>query len=167
MKISLFRESRTGETRVALTPDAVKGLVADGWTVEVQRGAGVLAHFTDEAYSLVGATLVETPSGDVNLRVNPPTLDEVGQLPEGSIHLSFLSPLLNLGIVRALNDRRVTTLSFDLLPRISRAQYMDALSSQATVSGYRSALAAASYYGYERKFLQWKRAWTRVPSRPV
>ena len=146
MKISLFRESRTGETRVALTPDAVKGLVADGWTVEVQRGAGVLAHFTDEAYSLVGATLVETPSGDVNLRVNPPTLDEVGQLPEGSIHLSFLSPLLNLGIVRALNDRRVTTLSFDLLPRISRAQYMDALSSQATVSGYRSALAAASYF---------------------
>ena len=146
MKISLFRESRTGETRVALTPDAVKGLVADGWTVEVQRGAGVLAHFTDEAYSLVGATLVETPSGDVNLRVNPPTLDEVAQLPEGSIHLSFLSPLLNLDIVRALNDRRVTTLSFDLLPRISRAQYMDALSSQATVSGYRSALAAAAYF---------------------
>lgn len=146
MKISLFRESRTGETRVALTPDAVKGLVADGWTVEVQRGAGVLAHFTDEVYSLVGATLVETPSGDVNLRVNPPTLDEVAQLPEGSIHLSFLSPLLNLDIVRALNDRRVTTLSFDLLPRISRAQYMDALSSQATVSGYRSALAAASYF---------------------
>lgn len=146
MKISLFRESRTGETRVALTPDAVKGLVADGWTVEVQCGAGVLAHFTDEAYSLVGATLVETPSGDVNLRVNPPTLDEVGQLPEGSIHLSFLSPLLNVDVVRALNDRRITILSFDLLPRISRAQYMDALSSQATVSGYRSALAAASYF---------------------
>jgi NAD(P) transhydrogenase subunit alpha len=146
MKISLFRESRAGETRVALTPDVVKVLVADGWAVEVQRGAGVLAHFTDEAYSQVGATLVDAPAGDVNLRVNPPTLEEVAQLPEGSIHLSFLSPLLNIDVVRALNDRRITILSFDLLPRISRAQYMDALSSQATVSGYRAALAGATYF---------------------
>jgi NAD(P) transhydrogenase subunit alpha len=146
MKISLFRESRAGETRVALTPDAVKTLVGDGWTVEVQRGAGALAHFTDDAYTQVGATMVDSPAGDVNLRVNPPTLDEVAKLPEGSMHLSFLSPLLARDIVRAMNDRRITILSFDLLPRISRAQYMDALSSQATVSGYRAALAGASYF---------------------
>jgi NAD(P) transhydrogenase subunit alpha len=146
MKISLFRESRAGETRVALTPDAVKTLVGDGWTVEVQRGAGALAHFTDDAYTQVGATMVDSPAGDVNLRVNPPTLDEVAKLPEGSMHLSFLSPLLASDIVRAMNDRRITILSFDLLPRISRAQYMDALSSQATVSGYRAALAGASYF---------------------
>jgi NAD(P) transhydrogenase subunit alpha len=146
MKISLFRESRAGETRVALTPDAVKTLVADGWTVEVQRGAGALAHFTDDAYAQVGATLVDSPAGDVNLRVNPPTLEEVARLPEGSTHLSFLSPLLASDIVRAMNDRRITILSFDLLPRISRAQYMDALSSQATVSGYRAALAGATYF---------------------
>ncbi|MBW4030174.1 MAG: NAD(P) transhydrogenase subunit alpha [Acidobacteria bacterium] len=146
MKISLFRESRTGETRVALTPDAVKALVADGWTVEVQRGAGALAHFSDEAYTLVGASIVDSPAGDVNLRVNPPTLEEVAALPEGSTHLSFLSPLLALDVVRAMNDRRLTVLSFDLLPRISRAQYMDALSSQATVSGYRAALAGATYF---------------------
>lgn len=146
MKISLCRESRAGETRVALTPDAVKVLVGDGWTVEVQRGAGSLANFSDESYSRVGATIVDSPAGDVNLRVNPPTLEEVAVLPEGSLHLSFLSPLLASDVVRAMNDRRVTVVSFDLLPRISRAQYMDALSSQATVSGYRAALAGATYF---------------------
>jgi NAD(P) transhydrogenase subunit alpha len=146
MKISLFRESRAGETRVALTPDAVKTLVADGWTVEVQRGAGALAHFSDDSYTHAGATIVDQPAGDVNLRVNPPTLEEVAKLPEGSTHLSFLSPLLASDVVRAMNDRRITILSFDLLPRISRAQYMDALSSQATVSGYRAALAGATHF---------------------
>ncbi len=146
MKIALYKESRAGETRVALTPDAVKTLVTDGWEVQVQRGAGLRAHFTDEAYQAVGAAIVDSPSGEVNLRVNPPTVVEAGQLPEGSLHLSFLSPLLTLEVVRALNDRRVTILSFDLLPRISRAQYMDALSSQATVSGYRAALTGATYF---------------------
>jgi NAD(P) transhydrogenase subunit alpha len=146
MKIALFKESRTGETRVALTPDAVKTLVSEGWEVTVQHGAGTSAHFSDEAYETAGATISDTPSGDINLRVNPPTIEEIARLPEGSVHLSFLSPLLALDIVRALNDRRITVLSFDLLPRISRAQYMDALSSQATVSGYRAALAGAHYF---------------------
>jgi NAD(P) transhydrogenase subunit alpha len=145
MKIALFRESRPGETRVALTPDAVKTLVADGWQVEVESGAGSLAHYNDESYRAGGATVVDAASGDVNLRVNAPTLDEVQRLPEGSLHLSFLSPLLSLDVVKALNDRKVTIVSFDLLPRISRAQYMDALSSQSTVSGYRAALAGATY----------------------
>jgi NAD(P) transhydrogenase subunit alpha len=145
-KIALFKESRTGETRVALTPDAVKTLVSDGWNVVVQRGAGQRAHFTDEAYVAVGATIEDSPTGDFNLRVNPPTLEEAAHLPEGSMHLSFLSPLLAQDIVKALNDRRVTVLSFDLVPRISRAQYMDALSSQATVSGYRAALAGATHF---------------------
>ncbi len=146
MNIALFRESREGETRVALTPDAVKALVGDGWTVLVQRGAGQAAHFTDEAYQAVGASVVDNPSGDVNLRVNPPTLEEAARVAEGSLHLSFLSPLLNLAVVKVLVERRVTIASFDLLPRISRAQYMDALSSQATVSGYRAALAGATYF---------------------
>jgi len=146
MKIALFKESRAGETRVALTPDAVKALVSDGWDVVVQRGAGERAHFTDAAYQAVGASIADAPSGDVNLRVNPPTLDEAGQLPEGSLHLSFLSPLLAQDIVKVLNDRKITVLSFDLLPRISRAQYMDALSSQATVSGYRAALSGATHF---------------------
>ena len=146
MKIALFKESRAGETRVALTPDAVKTLVTDGWEVLVQRGAGAKAHFTDEAYQAVGASISDSPSGDVNLRVNPPTAAEASALPDGSTHLSFLSPLLATDVVKILNDKKVTTLSFDLLPRISRAQYMDALSSQATVSGYRAALAGASHF---------------------
>ena len=127
MKIALYKESRTGETRVALTPDAVKTLVSDGWDVVVQRGAGQRAHFTDEAYTAVGATIADAPSGEVNLRVNPPNAEEAAALPEGSLHLSFLSPLLALDIVKILDDRRITVVSFDLVPRISRAQYMDCL----------------------------------------
>lgn len=146
MKIALFRESRAGETRVALTPDAVRALVKDGWQVEVERGAGLASHFRDGAYVEAGASVVDAPRGEVNVRVNPPSLDEARALPEGSLHLSFLSPLLALDVVKVLVERRVTTLSFDLLPRISRAQYMDALSSQATVSGYRAALAGATYF---------------------
>jgi NAD(P) transhydrogenase subunit alpha len=145
VKIALFKESRPGETRVALTPDAVKAFVADSWQADVERGAGHLAHFSDDAYQAAGATIVDAASGDVNLRVNAPNLDEVARLPEGSLSLSFLSPLLALDIVRALNERKITVASFDLLPRISRAQYMDALSSQATVSGYRAALAGATH----------------------
>ena len=94
MKIALYKESRAGETRVALTPDAVKSLVTDGWEVVVQRGAGDRSHFNDATYEAVGATVADAPTGDVNLRVNPPTLQEVALLPEGSTHLSFLSPLL-------------------------------------------------------------------------
>ena len=131
---------------MALTPEAVKALVNDGWEVVVERGAGEKAHFPDSTYTDVGATIADAPSGDINLRVNPPTLDEAAKVPEGSIHLSFLSPLLASDVVKVLVDRRVTILSFDLLPRISRAQYMDALSSQATVSGYRAALAGATYF---------------------
>jgi NAD(P) transhydrogenase subunit alpha len=146
MKIALFKESRPGETRVALTPDAVKLLVKDGWTVDVEHGAGERAHYSDARYVEAGATIVEAAAGDINVRVNAPTLDEVARLPEGSLHLSFLSPLLASDIVAAMNERRITICSFDLLPRISRAQYMDALSSQATVSGYRAALAGAQHF---------------------
>jgi NAD(P) transhydrogenase subunit alpha len=147
MKIALYKESRAGETRVALTPDAVKALVKDGWDVTVQTGAGKLSHFSDAAYKEAGASISRTaPTGDVNIRVNAPTLAEAKKVPAGSVHLSFLSPLLQSDVVKELNKRKVTTLSFDLLPRISRAQYMDALSSQATVSGYRAALAGASHF---------------------
>jgi len=145
MKIALVKESRPGETRVGLTPDAVKALVGDGWEVDVQRDAGLLAHYTNDSYEAVGAHVVDDAVGDVTIRVNPPSVEEARQLKEGSLHLSFLSPLLSLDVVRALNERRITVLSFDLLPRISRAQYMDALSSQSTVSGYRAALAGATY----------------------
>ena len=146
MRIALHKESRVGETRVALTPDAVATLTKDGWTVVVEAGAGVAAHYSDESYRQAGASVEATVSGDVHFRVNPPTLEEVQNLSDGSLHLSFLSPLLAIDVVRALNAKNITVMSFDLVPRISRAQYMDARSSQATVSGYRAALAGATYF---------------------
>jgi NAD(P) transhydrogenase subunit alpha len=120
--------------------------VADGWDVDVERDAGLLAHYTNDSYEAVGAHIVDDALGDVTVRVNAPSVEEANRLKEGSLHLSFLSPLLSLDVVTALNERRITVLSFDLLPRISRAQYMDALSSQSTVSGYRAALAGATYF---------------------
>ena len=111
-----------------------------------RSGAGTASHFTDENYRAAGATVAERVSGDVTLRVNSPSMAEAADVPEGSLHLSFLSPLLSTDVVKVLNDRRVTVVSFDLVPRISRAQYMDALSSQATVAGYRAALAGAEHF---------------------
>jgi len=146
VKIAVSRETRAGETRVALTPDAVKALLAAGWSVEVERGAGERAHFADALYEAAGATLVDTAAGDLQVRVNAPSLEEASRVGQGSVHLSFLSPTQQSDVVAVLNERRVTVLSFDLLPRISRAQYMDALSSQSTVSGYRAALAGAEYF---------------------
>ena len=137
LKIAVHRESRAGETRVALTPEAVKSLVAGGWEVVVEAGAGARSHFSDAAYTDAGATVAASVEGDVNLRVNPPTLEEVARLPEGSLHLSFLSPLLALDIVTALNERRVTALSFDLVPRISRAQSWTPCPRRPPSSGYR------------------------------
>ena len=119
--------------------------VADGWQVDVEHDAGRLAHFSDDAYAAVGATIVEQANGDVNLRVNPPDARR-GRAPARGFDAPFV-PLAVAGARRrtALNERDITIASFDLLPRISRAQYMDALSSQATVSGYRAALAGATY----------------------
>jgi NAD(P) transhydrogenase subunit alpha len=106
----------------------------------------VKAHFPDTAYQSVGAEIVSEATGHVVVRVNAPTPAEAAKVPLGAVHLSFLSPLLAGDVVSALIGRQATVLSFDLLPRISRAQYMDALSSQSTVSGYRAALAGASHF---------------------
>ena len=128
-------------------PDAVKSLVAEGWDVVVQRGAGDQSHFNDASYEAVGATIADAPTGDVNLRVNPPTLAR-SRFARRKVRRTsrFSRRCWPKTSCKAMNDRRVTILSFDLLPRISRAQYMDALSSQATVSGYRAALKGASSF---------------------
>jgi H+-translocating NAD(P) transhydrogenase subunit alpha len=147
-RLAVPTETRTGETRVALTPDAAKRLVADGYEVVVQRGAGEGATFTDEAYVAAGATVaagaVEACEGAAAvLGVNAPDPAGAALVPAGAVHLSFLQPAASADALRVLLDRGATVVSFDLVPRISRAQSMDALSSQATVSGYRAALAAA------------------------
>jgi NAD(P) transhydrogenase subunit alpha len=148
VKLAVPTETRTGEHRVAIIPDVAGRLIGTGVEVVVQQGAGVDAHFPDTAYVDKGATLRsgvnETVNGvDLVAKVQAPTPDEVALLPEGITVVSFFQPGAQLDTVRALVARKATAFSLDLVPRISRAQSMDALSSQSTVSGYRAALAAA------------------------
>jgi NAD(P) transhydrogenase subunit alpha len=141
------RERTDGEHRVAATPDTVAQLIAAGCTVAVERGAGTAARYPDAAYEAAGAQLVDGPDAagaTMVLRVAPPTVDEVRSMDRGSVLIGFTAPHRNLDVVRALADGGVTALSMELVPRISRAQSMDALSSQANLSGYRAVLSAAA-----------------------
>ena len=137
---------------MALVPDVVKRLVGQGWDVAVQAGAGDAAAFPDEAFTAAGATIAPDAAqtlGDaaVVVRVQPLTAEEAALVAEDSIIVSFLQPAAAEDALAVLAGRRASVFSFDLLPRISRAQGMDALSSQATVSGYRAGLAAAEHLG--------------------
>ncbi|HUY20726.1 MAG TPA: Re/Si-specific NAD(P)(+) transhydrogenase subunit alpha [Acidimicrobiales bacterium] len=148
MKLAVPTETRPGERRVALIPDVAGRLAGSGVEVVVQEGAGALAHFPDSAYVDKGATVRAgarevLSAADLVAKVQAPTPQEVELLAEGATVVSFLQPGAQLDTVRALVQRKATAFSLDLVPRISRAQSMDALSSQATVSGYLSALAAA------------------------
>jgi H+-translocating NAD(P) transhydrogenase subunit alpha len=148
MKLAVPTETRVGERRVAIIPDVAGRLVGSGVDVVVQQGAGAAAHFPDTAYADKGVKVV-TGSGDVLstadlvAKVQAPTPEEVEVMAEGTTVVSFLQPASELDTVRAMARRKATAFSLDLVPRISRAQSMDALSSQATVSGYLSALAGA------------------------
>jgi NAD(P) transhydrogenase subunit alpha len=144
--VAIPTETRPGERRVALTPDVVSKLTALGLEVRVEAGAGVAANATDDAFREAGATVVDASvldGADVIFSVNSLTVDQLGQLKPGALLLSFLAPLSSLEKVAAGRDAQVTWLSMELVPRISRAQSMDALSSQALVAGYRCALVAA------------------------
>jgi H+-translocating NAD(P) transhydrogenase subunit alpha len=152
MKIAVVKETRPGERRVALVPDVVSRLVNNGAEVAVESGAGFEAAFADEAYRVAGAQVVNGPKDTLGAaefvaRVNPPNPDEAAMIPQGAAVTSFFVAAQNVEALHVLAERHVTYFSFDLLPRISRAQAMDALSSQATVSGYRAALAAAEHQG--------------------
>ncbi len=147
MKLGVPKETKAGEQRVALVPAELARI--PGVDVVVQRGAGEAALFPDEEYTAAGATLAASAGelyqvADLVVKVQPPSLEEADMLRQGSSVLSFLAPGAHLDLVRRLADREVTAYSFELVPRISRAQVMDALSSQATVAGYRAVLLAAS-----------------------
>jgi len=150
VKLAVCTETRPGETRVAIVPDVAARLAATGIEVSVQAGAGAAARFPDAAYEDAGAAVLPDAAAvlagaDMVARVQPPTVEEVAQLPEGVSVVSFLQPGQAPEIVQALAGKQATVYSLDLLPRISRAQSMDALSSQATVSGYRAGLTAAEH----------------------
>ncbi len=147
MRIVVLAETVAGERRVALVPELVPALTAAGLTVAVERSAGVAAGFTDDAYTDAGAELVDRDAvagADVVLAVQPLPVADAATLAAGAVVVSFLQPADLPALVEVLVERQVTALSLDRLPRISRAQGMDALSSQALVVGYRSALVAAS-----------------------
>lgn len=148
MQVGIPRESAPGERRVALVPEVVPRLAPTGATIAVEHDAGAAATFEDEAYRDQGVTIVNSASellggSGVCCKVQPPTIDQVREMRSGSVVVSFFQPGTDLDLVRALCDQKVTAFSLDLIPRISRAQAMDALSSQALVSGYRAGLVAA------------------------
>ena len=148
MKLFVPRESQPGETRVALTPETATRLVKLGATVQIERGAGAGMSVSDEAYAKVGVELTDGAAwgqADLVAKVQPPTMEELERLREGALLVSFMSPSTHLGEVRRLAERRVTSFAMDLVPRITRAQAMDALSSQATVAGYKAVLLGATH----------------------
>jgi proton-translocating NAD(P)+ transhydrogenase subunit alpha len=150
VKLAVIKESRPGERRVAIVPEVATRLAKTGVEVVVQSGAGAEARFSDEDYVQAGATVAADASAalagaDFVAHVQPLSVDEAALLPEGVSVMSFLQPVASADVVQALASRGATVYSLDLLPRISRAQSMDALSSQATVAGYRAGLSAAEH----------------------
>jgi NAD(P) transhydrogenase subunit alpha len=147
MRIGVPRETADGERRVALVPDVVRRLVAAGHDVVVEPGAGARAGAADAAYADAGAQLGDPWGADVLAKVAPPSEEEAGRLRGDGVLVGFLAPLTNGPGVAAVARSGATAFAMEAIPRISRAQSMDALSSQATVSGYRAVLIAASEQG--------------------
>ena len=150
MQIGIPAESRPGETRVAATPRTVQTLVGLGYDVVIEAGAGHRSSYLDLAYAESGA-VVSTPeqawSSDVVLKVNAPADDEIGLLRPGAAVASLIAPALNPDLLTRLSERGVTVLAMDAVPRISRAQALDVLSSMANIAGYRAVVEAAHEFG--------------------
>ena len=144
--IGVVREAAPGETRVALVPEIASKFKAAGARVLIERGAGVSAQFPDAMYKdteFADSAAAVLAAAEVLVKVQPPTSEELGQLKPGAVVLSFVYGHQRLDLVRAMRDRRLTVFAMELVPRISRAQSMDALSSQAAAAGYKSVLIAA------------------------
>ena len=149
MIVSVPKESAAGEHRVSVTPDVAKRLANQGIEVRVEAGAGELAAYPDTAYADVGATVTADAGGiwseaDIVVTVQKPTSEQLGRIKSGALLIGVLQPLIDHDLVRAMANQKITSMSLDAVPRISRAQSMDILSSQATVAGYKAVLIAAS-----------------------
>ncbi|MEB3280762.1 MAG: Re/Si-specific NAD(P)(+) transhydrogenase subunit alpha [Lyngbya sp.] len=149
MKIAIAKEIQVDERRVALVPDVAARLVKQGIEVWLEAGAGERAFFSDATYEEVGVKVIGDTAtlwrdADIVLKVGNFEDNEVDKLREGSILIAFLNPLGNPGLVQKLSERKVTAFSMEMIPRTSRAQSMDALSSQANLAGYKSVLIAAA-----------------------
>ena len=148
MTIAIMAESRPGERRVGLVPEAARHYLKRGWALRIQAGAGVGASFPDQLYEDAGVTVAADRGGlldgaSVVLKVQPPSPEEVAALTAGSVLVCHLNPLGPTETIQALAERGVTSFAVELIPRITRAQKMDVLSSQATVAGYKAVLMGA------------------------
>ncbi len=152
IRLGVPKEITLGERRVALVPDVVARLVKKGFHVVVEKDAGKTAFFTDDVYRSAGAEIVGNASAvyaaaDIVLRVQPPSLEEISALKASSMVIGLMAAHANIDRVRRMQEKGVTSFSLELVPRITRAQAMDVLSSQATVAGYKAALLAANMTG--------------------
>lgn len=148
MHIAVFKETKENENRVALSPSVVKQLIQKGYVVSVERGAGEASAFSDSSYEKEGARVAEKgemlAKADVIICVNPPETEEVDAFREGTVLISLLYHLLNEELCSKLASKKISAFSMDAIPRISRAQSMDVLSSQSNLAGYKAVLMGAN-----------------------
>jgi len=152
MKVGIPKELHPDESRVAATPKTVKRLLKQGFEVIIQTNAGAKANFSDESYQEAGASIVQSSSelydsSDIILKVLAVTPDEIDKMRKGQVMLSYLNPRQNPDLLKQLADKGVNAVAMDAIPRISRAQKMDVLSSMANIAGYRSVIEAANQFG--------------------
>lgn len=152
MKIGIPKERYSGESRVAITPDVAAKILTLGFELTLESGAGAAASFSDAAYQQVGVNLEPDAkrlwtNSDVIIKVRAPDNDEIHYLNNGQTLLSFIWPAQHEGLMQALAEKQITVLAMDSVPRISRAQKLDALSSMANISGYRAVIEAAQHFG--------------------
>ncbi len=152
MKIGVPKEIQAGEKCVATTPEVAVGLQKLGFEVAIETGAGECAHFPDGTYQKAGVTIIDSAAelwsgSDIILKVNAPTPAEVALLDATKTLIGFISPAQNATLLKQLADRKANVLAMDSIPRISRAQKMDALSSMANIAGYRAVIEAAQHFG--------------------
>lgn len=152
MKIVVTKEIKEGEKRVALTPDGVKSLIKAGFECYIESGAGSGSYISNEQYTKVGGQVSDNLNellsfGDVHIKVNPPTIEEIAALKEGCVVISFLYASANADIVSALVKKNISSFSMDAVPRTTKAQRMDALSSQASLGGYKAVMVGANALG--------------------
>uniref|UniRef100_UPI004048BBB1 Re/Si-specific NAD(P)(+) transhydrogenase subunit alpha n=1 Tax=Algoriphagus sp. TaxID=1872435 RepID=UPI004048BBB1 len=150
MIIGVVKETKEYENRVALSPEVVKLVRKKGFDVVVEAGAGEKSYFSDQDYEAAGATIGSSKAAleaDLILKVNLATLPEIAQMKEGAAYISYMYAYQHPEVIAAFNAKRISTFSMDAVPRISRAQKMDALSSQANLAGYKAVLLGANYLG--------------------
>ena len=151
MKLGIPKERVAGEARVAMTPEIAKKLVAGGLEVLLERGAGEAAHYGDAAYQEAGVQLTDTPAAlacDIVAKVRKPTTDEVAAMRDGSVLIGYAETCDDADpVIAAMQRRGIRVIAMERIPRISRAQSMDALSSQSNIAGYRAMIEAASHFG--------------------